>query len=151
MDATRVCTGEPNAEINAGVALHLKKGCSLIADWIIISFQFWLPGLGSANKTQRPKFKLHYLTYALPSLLPSGTDGGIEGGDADGEFQYPVPLKELPRKLREGAAKSKYAPYGMRDLTVGSWVQLARRVGDGAKARVRDRFVEYMYQGGEAE
>ena len=98
----------------------------------------------------RPKFKLHYLTYALPSLHPGGAESGGEGG-----FQYPVPVKQLPRSLRNATAvgvkrKSKFAPYEMADLTVGSWVKLGRRVGDGAK-KVRARFIENMYQGGEEE
>ncbi|KAI0320832.1 hypothetical protein OF83DRAFT_1162184 [Amylostereum chailletii] len=101
--------------------------------------QFYLPAGRLANKT-RPKFKLEYLTYALERLHPEQ-----EGQ----EFDYPVPLKELPKGLREpGRLRSKYAPYGLQDLTVGSWMGLAGRLGEEKKGgKLRKRFREYMYMG----
>lgn len=122
--------------------------------------------MGIANKSNRPKFKLEYLTYALPSLHPEITGAGVdEGGltpqarsDDEGEgsnlYHYPVPLKELPRSLREWngtRTKSRYAPYRLADLTVGSYVRLARRLGDGSRTKLRKRFRRYMYMGGEED
>jgi endopolyphosphatase len=94
-----------------------------------------------ANKTDNPKFKLEYLTYSLDALRP----GDIEG---TGEFEYPIPLKQLPKRLREGnVTSSKFAPYGMEDLTIPSWVGLARRLGDPTRKKLRKRFKQYMYMG----
>ena len=65
----------------------------------------------------------------------------------DGVFQYPVPLRELPRSLRSGKkGKSKYAPYGLEDLTLGSWLGFARRLGNEKEKKIRKLFVKYMYQ-----
>lgn len=137
--------------------------------------------MGEANETVRPKFRLEYLTYALPSLYPPPSSAGSEdddeiepGSDAGdvraptsrsldvekkrgknkrgGGFAYPVPLKQLPRSLRvqnETRTKSKYAPYRLADLTVGSWVKFARRLGDKERTKLRARFTRFMYMGGE--
>ena len=93
------------------------------------------------NKSDRPKFKLEYLTYSLDALHPRDQEEA-------GEFEYPIPLKQLPKRLREGnETSSKFAPYQMEDLTIGSWVGLARRLGDPTRKKLRKRFKQYMYMG----
>ena len=121
--------------------------------------------MGSANKSRKPKFQLEYLTYLLPSLHPEITGAGVdvrgqtpqarsETEEASDEYEYPVPLKELPRSLREWngtRTKSKYAPYRLADLTLGSYAGLGRKLGDASQSKLRKRFIEYMYMGGDAE
>ncbi|EKM80275.1 hypothetical protein AGABI1DRAFT_120307 [Agaricus bisporus var. burnettii JB137-S8] len=92
--------------------------------------QYYMPDIATANKTQAPRYELEYVTYPVSAL-----------GSGDWE---PVPVRHLPRALREGRKGKRYAPYGLRDLTVGSWVGLGRRLGQGAEKRVRRRFREYM-------
>lgn len=74
-----------------------------------------------------------------------------EASAAEGDgFHYPIPLKLLPRSLRNATTnKSKFAPYQLADLTVGSWTKLAARLGRGEKAKLRKKFRRYMYLGGE--
>ncbi|KAI5124972.1 hypothetical protein M0805_007398 [Coniferiporia weirii] len=114
--------------------------------------QYWLPKMDRANESTRPKYKLEYTTFKPSSLHPASG-------------AYPIPLKELPKSLRGGGEtgaetgeigkkkKTKETPYGLADLTVGSWLGLARELGDGKKAheKVRARFRKYMYQGAEEE
>lgn len=109
--------------------------------------QYWLPDVGIAQDKsgKKPKWKLEYTTLARAALHP-------EAGPP------PFPLKELPKPLREPAtnatteeevkAGEKYMPYGLDDLTLGSWLGLARRLGDesGAEAGLRKQFRRYMYQ-----
>jgi endopolyphosphatase len=91
--------------------------------------------------TRKPKFKLEYLTHRLDALHPGDVEGSLE-------FQYPIPLKQLPKSLREGnVTSSKLAPYEMDDLTIPSWVELARRLGDPSRKKLRKRFKQYMYMG----
>ncbi|KAI0307327.1 endopolyphosphatase [Multifurca ochricompacta] len=105
--------------------------------------QYYLPEERLMNRTKQPKFKLEYLTYRLEALHPSGDN--IEGR---GEFNYPIPLKQLPKSIREGnVTSSKFVPYRMDDLTIPSWVGLARLLGDPLKAKLRRRFKQYMYMG----
>lgn len=109
--------------------------------------QYYLPGLNTTETGKRPKYKLEYLTYE-PCALHPPTSAGVDGV----EFVYPVPLKELPGALRNGSvAKSGYAPYGLEDLTIGSWTRLAKRLGKAKHAKLRRRFRRYMYMGAEAE
>ncbi|THH11704.1 hypothetical protein EW145_g447 [Phellinidium pouzarii] len=104
--------------------------------------QYWLPDVGKADKSEKPKFRLEYATFARSSLHP-------------GSGAYPIPLKELPMSLRTANETAedgqKYMPYGLRDLTIGSWLGLARRLGEAKKgnAKVRAQFRQYMYQGAE--
>ena len=103
--------------------------------------QYYLPEGRLVDKTRKPKFKLEYLTHRLEALHP----GDPEGSE---ELQYPIPLKQLPKSLREGnATSSKFAPYEMDDLTIPSWVGLARRLGDATRKKLRRRFKKYMYMG----
>lgn len=102
--------------------------------------QYYLPE-DRLNRTKKPKFKLEYLTHKLEALHP-------EDVARSEEFHYPVPLKELPKSIREGnASSSRFAPYGMEDLTIRSWVELARRLGDPSRKKLRRRFKRYMYMG----
>lgn len=104
--------------------------------------QYYMPNLEDANKTHGPRFKLEYLTYA-PKLLHPPPDAG-------NDWRYPVPLKLLPRSLRErNVTSSKYAPYEMEDLTIPSWVEIAQKLGDAEQKKLRKRFRKYMYMGGE--
>jgi endopolyphosphatase len=105
--------------------------------------QYYLPEDRLLNRTKKPKFKLEYLTHRLGALHP----GDVERRD---EFRYPIPLKQLPKSIREGngtSTSSKFAPYGMEDLTIPSWVGLARRLGDPSRKKLRRRFKRYMYMG----
>ncbi|KAJ8456328.1 hypothetical protein ONZ45_g18763 [Pleurotus djamor] len=100
--------------------------------------QYYIPHLENANKTRKPRFKLEYLTWKLDRLHPSS-------GEAS--FHYPVPKQHLPRSLRDGNVTSsrKYAPYEMEDLTIGSWVSVARRLGNSKEKELRKRFRKLMY------
>ncbi|KAH9977959.1 endopolyphosphatase [Lactifluus volemus] len=103
--------------------------------------QYYIPEKRLVDETRKPKFKLEYLTYRLDALHP----GDVEGRP---EFQYPIPLKQLPKSLREGnVTSSKMAPYEMDDLTIPSWVELARRLGDPSRKKLRKRFKQYMFMG----
>lgn len=83
------------------------------------------------------------MTYTPDALHPN---------EEEKEFVYPVPLQQLPSELKEeGVEKSKYAPYGMRDLTVGSWVRLGRQIGDEKRRKLRKKFRKYMFMGGSEE
>ncbi|GLB33819.1 putative calcineurin-like phosphoesterase [Lyophyllum shimeji] len=106
--------------------------------------QYYMPHLGDASRKHPPRFTLEYLTFAPELLHPPPTFG------AEHRFQYPVPLRHLPRSLRDpNVTESKYAPYEMRDLTIPSWVGLAQKLGDPAQKKLRRKFRKYMYMGGE--
>lgn len=104
--------------------------------------QYWMPKVEEYDATDTPEYELEYLTFSLSRL---------HAGGRTSDAQPLIPLENLPEELRDGGVdKSKYAPYGMDDLTIPSWVELARRIGkDGGK--VRKRFRKYMYVGGKAE
>ncbi|KAG6897450.1 hypothetical protein C0992_001450 [Termitomyces sp. T32_za158] len=107
--------------------------------------QYYLPDLGEADETREPTYELEYLTFCPRQLHPAGTDGRSTVG-------YPIPLKRLPKSLRNpNVTESKYAPYSMRDLTIPSWVELAQRLGDEAEEELRGRFRRNMYMGAEDE
>ncbi|CAL1700593.1 unnamed protein product [Somion occarium] len=116
--------------------------------WSPLGFaQYYMPDLNATtNKRKRPpKYKLEYLTFH-PSLLHPPSEGARSG------FHYPLPLRNLPRSLRNSTVtKSKYAPYGMHDLTIPSWLKLARRLGKAKHKKLRARFRRYMYMGADEE
>ncbi|KAJ7368315.1 Metallo-dependent phosphatase-like protein, partial [Mycena albidolilacea] len=87
--------------------------------------QYYIPHLERANKTHTPSFKLEYVTYGADLL--AGPDGF-----------YPVPPRNLPSHL-----KNKQTPYELEDMTVGSWVALARRMSNSKK--LKSLFKTYMY------
>jgi len=101
--------------------------------------QYFMPALENANLTHAPKFRLEYITYAADMLHPTLNQT---------DFQYPVPLRRLPRTLRNvSVTESKYAPYGMRDLTIPSWLRLARALGDAGNQGLRKKFRKFMFMG----
>lgn len=104
--------------------------------------QYWMPKVEEYDARDTPEYELEYLTFSLSRL---------HGGGRISNTQPLIPLENLPEELRDsGVDKSKYAPYEMDDLTIPSWVELARRIGkDGSK--VSKRFRKYMYVGGKAE
>ena len=113
------------------------------------------------NRTAKrpPKWKLEYLTFAPQALHPP--TAAVLGDDEPKaqknkkkeQFVYPIPLKRLPKKLRQAnVTSSKYAPYAMEDLTIPSWASLARRLAKAGKSsKLRRRFREYMYMGANHE
>ena len=110
--------------------------------------QYYMPNLtGTARRP--PKWKLEYLTFAPQALHPPAAATTAQRET----FAYPIPLKRLPRTLRDAnVTASKYAPYGMEDLTIPSWAGLARRLAKAGKnSKLRRRFRQYMYQGANAE
>jgi len=103
--------------------------------------QYYLPNLDSADKKHAPKYKLEYITFRPTALHPQNNESG---------FHYPVPLRHLPGSLRNSTiTKSPYAPYRMKDLTIPSWVKLARKLAKPDKKKLRRKFRKYMYMGGE--
>jgi len=103
--------------------------------------QYFIPSLLDADETNYPRFELEYTTFPIAALLPGPNQN-------ETEFRYPIPLKNLPKSVRKGKAKKKYFPYDMKDLTVGSWLELARRLGDRQEKGLRKSFRQYMYLGG---
>ncbi|KAF8341399.1 Metallo-dependent phosphatase-like protein [Cantharellus anzutake] len=100
--------------------------------------QFYIPDLDEYKKEQRPQFSLEYMTYDLAVL--------------DASSEYPVPHRLLPEPLRNSSSlrleweKTKnYVPYELADLTIESWLQLARRLGTGKHPKLWKRFKTYMY------
>ena len=115
-----------------------------------------------------PGYELEYLTFVPARLHPPPTgasSGGApvavahldddEASDPDAaasKFAYPIPLRHLPKSLRNATrTTSKYAPYGMEDLTVGAWAGLARELAEGKRKKLRQRFRRYMYMGEEKQ
>ncbi|THV08536.1 hypothetical protein K435DRAFT_641814, partial [Dendrothele bispora CBS 962.96] len=97
--------------------------------------QYYLLDMDKADKKHQPEFKLGYTTFDLEQ---------IQWGE--NRTEYPIPLKKLPKSLRKGnRTQSRYTPYGMTDLTIGSWTSLARQLGDDTRKKLRRRFVSYMY------
>ncbi|KAG7096940.1 hypothetical protein E1B28_004338 [Marasmius oreades] len=97
--------------------------------------QYYIPDLWNSGEGKHPQFRLEYTTYKADVL--TSEDG-------------PIPQKLLPKSLRNGTiTQSKYAPYGMSDLTVGSWYELALRLGHSRGKKLGRRFKEYMYLGRE--
>lgn len=99
--------------------------------------QYVMPNLDEANKTHAPVFELEYVTFSVEKLREEEGQGLV------------IPARHLPESLFTGnETKSKFAPYGLEDLTIGSWVQLARRVADTKRVKLRKRFKKYMFSGG---
>lgn len=99
--------------------------------------QFYLPSMMKQKK--RPKWEVEYTTYKVKTLVPSSPENTTQ--------PLPVPLHLLPgydpsvfskpkNKTEEKEVAKKTAkfykavkavtPYRMKDLTIGSWVKLAR-------------------------
>ncbi|KAJ4478099.1 endopolyphosphatase [Lentinula aciculospora] len=104
--------------------------------------QYFIPHLKDADKSHHPpRYRLEYTTLPASALLPGK-------GQNKTEFRYPIPLRNLPKSVRKGKMKKKYFPYGMQDLTIGSWLELARRLGNTKEKELRKKFRQYMYLGG---
>jgi endopolyphosphatase len=122
VDTIRLRTGEGLAQGKTDILMRMMT-------------QYYLPKLEEATKKHKPKFELEYVTFA-PNQLHSGE-------------QEPIPLRHLPKSLREpGVVQSKFAPYEMEDLTIPSWIKLAKAIGTGKSKRLRKKFFSYMYMGG---
>ncbi|CAE6454211.1 unnamed protein product [Rhizoctonia solani] len=95
--------------------------------------QFYVPESSWANKTHAPQYELEYVTYSLATLR-----------DANVTI---IPEHLLPPELRGGSietlTKSRYAPFGLRDLTIPSWIKFARNMGQ--KKKLWKRFQEAMF------
>lgn len=105
--------------------------------------QFYLPDLKTANKTHPPSWELEYVTYRLSALHPSPNASNAETA----AFVHPIPPRLLPLELRNvtGMNTSELAPYDMEDLTIQSWLKLARRLVKDKK--LWKKFKKYMYLG----
>lgn len=116
--------------------------------------QWYLPEVDSSG-SKTPEWKLEYTTYRLDSLLPGGLGGnGTQPGRDGGRDQPPpVPLRLLPGydEAREEALghggkggdgggdggdkreefmklMKRMTPWKMRDLSIPSYVKLARKL-----------------------
>ena len=98
--------------------------------------QYYLPDLANASEKVMPKWELEYMTYGLSVFEKNGSDGTPEV----------IPRENIPKSLRNGGG-AKYAPYSMDDLTIPSWIELARRLGDGENKGLRRKFRKYMFMG----
>ncbi|TBU49566.1 Metallo-dependent phosphatase-like protein [Dichomitus squalens] len=118
--------------------------------------QYYLPDLEGADEEHRPKFKLEYLTLPASTLHPPPDDAPESENEtamatsAGRKFDWPIPKRHLPRSLRNSTTtkSKKFAPYTLDDLTIPSWTGLAKRLGRN-KGKLRQRFKEFMYMGGE--
>lgn len=100
--------------------------------------QYIMPNLDEANKTHPPVFELEYVTFPVEML------------QAEAERDnFLIPARHLPGELlAENTTKSKFAPYSLPDLTIPSWVRLAKRIADEKRVKLRKRFKKYMFSGG---
>ncbi|KIY49244.1 endopolyphosphatase [Fistulina hepatica ATCC 64428] len=139
---------------------HASKGSPSRTNtlWTPLGYaQYYIPAdvlHDSKDKKHKPTFKLEYLTFRPSDLHPSSdSSDGETGNTADfeelkDEAWTPIPMRHLPKSLRNSTVtKSKYAPYRMPDLTIGSWVKLARKLGNPTKEKLRNKFKKYMYLG----
>ncbi|KAF6762120.1 endopolyphosphatase [Ephemerocybe angulata] len=100
--------------------------------------QYIMPNLDEANKTHPPVFELEYVTFPVEMLQ----------AEAERE-NFLIPARHLPGELlAENTTKSKFAPYSLPDLTIPSWVRLAKRIADEKRVKLRKRFKKYMFSGG---
>lgn len=98
--------------------------------------QYWMPGMENGTVEEEPEWELEYITHKVSALHPRR---GEEGG-----FVYPIPPGLLPGALQEGGeGGERFAPYEMDDLTIGSWMALARRLGKEKKKW--KEFKKFMY------
>jgi endopolyphosphatase len=101
-----------------------------------------------------PPYELEYTTFGPDALRPANVTANGTTEEAARTFDYPIPSARLPRSLRANGTiggRSRRTPYVMKDLTVGSWLTLARKLGDAQKEKLRKRFRNYMTVGEDAE
>jgi endopolyphosphatase len=97
--------------------------------------QYYLPDIANASEAYAPKWELEYMTYDLSIF-----------GKRSEEAPEVIPRQNIPKSVRHGRGE-KYAPYSMDDLTIPSWIELARRLGDGDNRKLRRSFRKYMFMG----
>lgn len=117
------------------------------------TLQYFMPDLDAADEKHRPKFKLEYLTFRASALHPPAGEASAAEDEAAvapaRKFNWPIPKRHLPRSLQNSTmVKTKFAPYGLADLTVPSWTELGTQLGRN-KEKLRQRFKEFMSMGGE--
>lgn len=123
----------------AQVSRHLIGRSKLLSQ---LRAQYWLPALDESDEKKSPKYKLEYLTFPLSHLHP------LPHQDMKPSYEYPIPLRHLPRSLRNATiTSSKYAPYEMEDLTIPSWTELAQRLARAKGKNLGKKFRKYMYMG----
>ncbi|KAL7410416.1 Metallo-dependent phosphatase-like protein [Mrakia frigida] len=121
--------------------------------------QFFLPDV---NGKKQPEYTLEYLTYP-PSLLLPPSHSPSNSSSTPPPFDPPVPLHLLPPALLVpqpdsfSSADSEtattpiavlaefFAPYRMPDLTIGSYIELARKLSEEKK--LWKRFLEAFFVG----
>ncbi|KZS97587.1 hypothetical protein SISNIDRAFT_472565 [Sistotremastrum niveocremeum HHB9708] len=91
--------------------------------------QFWLPDL-RVDGTGPPEWELEYATYQNVHD-PRAQDGW-----------RPIPARMVSELKNKDM--NKVLPYGMEDGTIGSWMKLARRIGQ-KKRTLREDFRRLMY------
>ncbi|KAG8718899.1 hypothetical protein FRC08_004118 [Ceratobasidium sp. 394] len=96
--------------------------------------QFFIPpsNWAKSNESHAPGYELEYVTYSLATLRSNVSL---------------VPEHLLPPELQEGkigsTTESRYAPFGLADLTIPSWIKFARKMG--RKKKLWRRFEEAMF------
>ncbi|KAG8680873.1 hypothetical protein FRC09_017905 [Ceratobasidium sp. 395] len=96
--------------------------------------QFFIPpsSWSKSNESHAPGYELEYVTYSMDALRSNVSL---------------VPKHLLPPELQDGSigstTKSRYAPFGLDDLTIPSWIKFARRMG--RKKKLWRRFEEAMF------
>ncbi|KAG8747546.1 Endopolyphosphatase [Ceratobasidium sp. 414] len=96
--------------------------------------EFFIPpsNWAKSNESYAPSYELEYVTYSLDALRSNVSI---------------VPEHLLPPELQEGTiestTESRYAPFGLDDLTIPSWIEFARKMG--RKKKLWQRFEEAMF------
>ncbi|RUS27408.1 Metallo-dependent phosphatase-like protein [Jimgerdemannia flammicorona] len=93
----------------------------------------------SAQKNQRGVVPLGYTQYFANLTKWNEKAKGTEEEDADADISNPPPWLHVEYEVEYSTMES----YGMRDLSVASWLKVARELGDG-KSLWRD-YVRRMY------
>ncbi|KAI6047177.1 Metallo-dependent phosphatase-like protein [Pisolithus marmoratus] len=132
--------------VDFGGGVHFGSPSRRNLLWTPLGYaQYWMPKVEEYDARDTPEYELEYLTFSLSRLHAGGAGGQISN------TQPFIPLENLPEELRDAKVeKSKYAPYDMDDLTIPSWIELARRIGKD-RGKLRRRFRKYLYVGGEDE
>ncbi|ORY34959.1 Metallo-dependent phosphatase-like protein [Naematelia encephala] len=117
--------------------------------------QFYMPDIDSQSKSP-PKWVIEYTTFKIPALLPKTLDSNDTI-----EQPPPVPLHLLPeyqpdilvdeeegsvdpeKKKKFKKALRRITPWKMKDLTINSYVKLARKLV--AEKKMWSKFQDLMY------
>lgn len=131
--------------------------------------QWYLPELDTSGPS-RPEWKLEYTTYKLANLLPGGFGGNGSHGERGSTWEQPppVPLRLLPgydeakaeaeAEASKGGkgdgdkdgdkraaflkAMKKMTPWKMKDLSIPSYVKLARKLV--AEKKLWSQFSDFL-------